>query len=138
MLGRLLEPILVAVDERAEEHAADDAEDRGVGADSERERDDDGGGQPLDAPERAQGEADVASERLDGVEPVGAPDAPHRVAGEREVAEFLQRRQAGGGGIVAALDPILDAERQMTADFLVQVVLVGRHGPTPSARPPGS
>ena len=52
--------IFVAIDERAEQHAADDAEDRGVGADAERERDDDGGGQALGAQQRAQGEPDVA------------------------------------------------------------------------------
>ena len=40
--------ILVAVDQRPQQHAADDAEDRGVGADAERERHDDGEGQPLD------------------------------------------------------------------------------------------
>ena len=34
--------IFVAIDERTEQHAADDAEDRGVGADAERERHDDG------------------------------------------------------------------------------------------------
>ena len=53
--------IFVAIDERAQEHAADDAEDRGVGADAERERDDDGGGEALGAQQRAQGEADVAA-----------------------------------------------------------------------------
>ena len=36
------EAIFVAVDERPKQHAAHDAEDRGVGADAERERHDDG------------------------------------------------------------------------------------------------
>ena len=40
------EAILVAIDERPQQHAADDAEDGGVGADAERQRDDDGGGEP--------------------------------------------------------------------------------------------
>ena len=53
--------IFVAIDERTEQHAADDAEDRGVGADAERERHHDGGGQALGTQERAQGEPDVPS-----------------------------------------------------------------------------
>ena len=57
------QPILVAIDERAQQHAADDAEDRGVGADAERERHHDGGGQPPGAPQRAQADAHVLRER---------------------------------------------------------------------------
>ena len=60
MPGRALadvdQAIFVAIDERPQQHAADDAEDRGVGADAERERHDDGGGQALGAQQRAQGE----------------------------------------------------------------------------------
>ena len=41
------EPVFVAIDERPQEDAADDAEDGGVGADAERQRDDDGDGQTL-------------------------------------------------------------------------------------------
>ena len=62
------------------------------------------------------------AEGLGRVEPAAAPDAPHRVARERDVAEFLQRRQASGFGILAALDPFLDAEGQMAADFVVEIV----------------
>ena len=49
--GRLTdvdEAVLVAVGERPQQHAADDAENGGVGADAERERQDDGEGQSLD------------------------------------------------------------------------------------------
>src|SRR5262249_24846973 len=42
-----------------EQHAADDAEDRGVDADAERQRDDDGEGEPFGAAKRTQGEAEV-------------------------------------------------------------------------------
>ena len=42
MPGRALtdvdQPLLVAVDQRPQQHAADDAEDRGVGADAQRQR----------------------------------------------------------------------------------------------------
>ena len=41
------EPIRLAVDQRPEQHAPDDAEDGGVGADAERQRQDDGEGQAL-------------------------------------------------------------------------------------------
>ena len=53
MPGRALpdvdQPVLVAVDERPQQHAADDAEDGGVGADAERQRQDDGEGEALGA-----------------------------------------------------------------------------------------
>ena len=72
--------ILVAVDERPQQHAADDAEDRGVGADAERERHHDGRGESLGAQQRAQRDAHVLRERGGRVEPAAAPDAPHRIA----------------------------------------------------------
>ena len=53
-LADVEQAIFVAIDERTKEHAADDAEDRGIGADAERERDHDGGGQSLRAQQRAQ------------------------------------------------------------------------------------
>ena len=59
------QPVFVAVDQRPQQHAADDAEDRGVGADAERQREDDGDGQPLDPGERPEGEAEVGNEAHD-------------------------------------------------------------------------
>ena len=56
------EAILVAIDERAEEDAADDAEDGGVGADAESERKDDGDGEAFGAGERAEGNFQIACE----------------------------------------------------------------------------
>ena len=53
------QPVLVAVDERPQQHAAHHAEDGGVGADAERQRDDDGEGQPLDPGQRPQGETRI-------------------------------------------------------------------------------
>ena len=46
-LADIDEAVLVAIDERAQEHAADQAEDGGVGADAEREREDYGDRQPF-------------------------------------------------------------------------------------------
>ena len=101
------EAIFVAIDQRTQQHAADDAEDGGVGADAERERHDDGGGQALGAQEGAQADSHVLPEGRGRVEPAAVPDAPHRVADRRDVAEFPQRRQPRGFGILAALDPFL-------------------------------
>ena len=119
--------IFAAIDERAEKHAAHDAEDRGVGADAERERHHDGGGQTLGAEERAQTDAHLRPERRDRVEPAAVPDPSHRFARVRDVAELPQRGQPGGRRIFAALDPLLHAEGQVAADFLVEVALVGPH-----------
>ena len=50
------QPIFVVVDERPQQHAADHAEDGGVGADAERQREDDGDGESLDPGQRPQRE----------------------------------------------------------------------------------
>ena len=47
--------VLVAVDERPQQHAPDDAEDRGIGADAKRQRHDDGEGQALDPGQGPEG-----------------------------------------------------------------------------------
>src|SRR5207244_7016302 len=86
-----------------------------------------GGGEPLRTQQRADGEPDVAAKSLGGVEPPVAPDAADRVARERDVAEFLQRRETRGSGILAAVDPLLDADREVAANLLVEIVDVGRH-----------
>src|SRR5262249_46937631 len=46
--------VFAAIDQGAQQHAAHDAEDRGVGADAEGQGDDDGGDQTLRAEQRAQ------------------------------------------------------------------------------------
>ena len=120
-------PILAAVDERPQQHAADHAEDCGVGADAERERDHDRGGQALGAQERSQADPHVLRKRVGHVEPAAVPHAPHFLAQVRHVAELPQRREAGGLRILAAVDPFLDVDRQVAADFVVEVVLVGSH-----------
>ncbi len=56
------EAILVAVDERPEEHAADDAEYGSVGADAEREGDHNRKGQAFDSGERTDGKTDICEE----------------------------------------------------------------------------
>ena len=56
------QPILVAVDERPQQHAADDAEDGGVGADAERQRQDDGDGRPLTREQGSQRKPEVGEQ----------------------------------------------------------------------------
>ena len=57
--------ILVAVDERPQQHAPDDAEDGGVGADAERQGQDDGERQALDPGQRPQRKPEIGEEAHD-------------------------------------------------------------------------
>ena len=61
-LANVDQTILVAIHKRPQQHAANDAEDRGVGADAEGEREDDGERQPLRARQGAEGELQVGEE----------------------------------------------------------------------------
>ncbi len=56
------EPVFVPVDERLQQHAPDDTEHGGVGADAERKGDDDRHRQALDPEERTKCETDVCDE----------------------------------------------------------------------------
>ena len=67
------------------------------------------------------------AERLGRVEPAAVPDAAHRIAHGGDVAELAQRREARRLRILAALDPLLDAEREVAADFVVEFAIVGTH-----------
>ena len=64
-LAQVDEPVAVAVRQRLEQHAAHDAEDRGVGADAEREREDDDGGERGAVAQRAQRVRDVGGDALE-------------------------------------------------------------------------
>ena len=57
-LADVNQAVLVAVDERPQQDAPDDAEDGGIGADAERQGDDDRDGQALDAGQRPQSESE--------------------------------------------------------------------------------
>jgi hypothetical protein len=59
-LTQVDEPLLVAVHQRLEEYAVDDAENGSVGANPQGERHDDGQRQPLDASQRPDGETDIS------------------------------------------------------------------------------
>ena len=49
------QPVFVAIHQRPQQNAADQREDRGVGADSERQREDHGDREALSSGERAEG-----------------------------------------------------------------------------------
>ena len=67
------QPVLIAVDERAQKHAADDAEDRRVGANPEREGHDDRDRQTFHAVQRSQSEAEISEQaHMKVVERAGA------------------------------------------------------------------
>ena len=66
--------------------------------------------------------------------PAAVPDAPHRFALVRDVAEFPQRGQTSGFGILTAIDPFLDADSEMAADFFVEVVVIRAHRLLPACR----
>src|SRR5262249_42701846 len=61
-LADVEQPVRVPIDERPQEHAPNDAEDRRVGADAEGESHDDGQSQPFGAGERSVGESQVGDE----------------------------------------------------------------------------
>ena len=85
-----------------------------------RERDHDRGGQSLRAHQRAQADAHVLHERLRHVVPAAVPHAAHLVAHLRHVAELLQRVGARLLRRFTAIDPLLDLEREMAADFVIE------------------
>ena len=86
----------------AEQDPLSDAEHRGVGPDAEPERDDREQREPRRLQQLADGEAQIRARSFertgDGLEPAGVPDAPHRIADGRDVAELPRaaRRAASG------------------------------------------
>ena len=70
--------IFIAVDERPQQHAADDAEDRGVGADPERQGDDHRDRHALDPGQRAQRKPEVGHQAAHDRAPAGAGHGPPR------------------------------------------------------------
>ena len=62
-LAEVDQAVLVAVDERPEQHAPDDAENGGVRADAEGQRENDGKGQAPGTDQRTKGELEVGHQR---------------------------------------------------------------------------
>src|SRR5262245_1685186 len=61
-LADVYQPVFVTVDERLQQHAADDAENGGIGADPEGEREDDSDEQPFGAEQRTDGQPQFVKE----------------------------------------------------------------------------
>jgi hypothetical protein len=106
--------------ERAQEHAVDDAENRRVGADADRQREDRHRGEAGMTAQRAQAVADVAREMLDGA---GAELVPRSLAHllypaepDHRLPPRFVRRHAGAAVLLGLL---LDVE----ADLVVEPVL---------------
>ena len=135
-LADVEQPIRIPIDERTQEHAPNDAEDRRIGADAERERHDHGDGQSPGAQKRTQADSYFLEEQQHGVGPAAVPDPMHRVANGRHGPEFLERGLPGGLWILATLDPFPNAQLQVAADFVLEVAVVGSHGYSATPRGP--
>ena len=73
------------------------------------------------------------------VEPAMAPDAAaSNRASAVTLPNSLSARQAGGFRILAALDPLLDADGEVAADFVVEIVDRQAACATPCSPAPGS
>ena len=93
-IGRLPhveQPVAVAVGQRLQQHAADHAENRGVGADAERQRDDDHRGERRAVTQGAQRVVQVGGQVFD---PRQSPPVVHRLGGLGEAAGRQQRLAA--------------------------------------------
>ena len=74
-------------------------------------------------------DADVLRQRLRQVEPAAVPHAAHRIAGRGNIAKLAEGGESGSLRALAALDPLLRLNRQVAADLVVQIAIVGSHGP---------
>ena len=110
--------------ERAERHAFEHREDGGVQADAEREHADHGEREGRVLRERADRVADVAHQVPQRLEPSRGPHAAGRFGRPRDVAELLQRRIVRVRSICAIRDLLLRGDRQVRADFFLEIVFV--------------
>ena len=135
-LGRLADvdqAVLVAVDQRPQQHAADDAEDRGVGADTQRQREDDGERQALGSGEGPKGELEVSQERHEPVVQPAARGPLLSVVDRTRMRDFDTGAEKKQARAVVGLRPCaLRRQRERPA------VSARGHGPAPgpqAARP---
>ena len=102
----------IAVRRRPQDHGADDAEDGGVGADAERQRDDGGDGESRRAPQQADGVDDVARKMSEGR------------SGERRWWRRDVARPIGATELARHLGPSLERRERLTHG--VAIVHAGR------------
>ena len=76
-LANVDQPIFIAIDQRSQQHASNNAEGGSVCANAERERHHDRRRQTFGPQKRAHSDSHVADESDDRVEPAAVPNAPH-------------------------------------------------------------
>ena len=119
-LAQVDETVTVAVRQRLEQHAAHDAEDRGVGADAEREGHDHDGCERGRMPQRAHGILDVSRQAL---QPRQAALVAHGFHGLGHAAGRKKCLTARVLGRHAAADELSRLHLQMRLHFRAQVVI---------------
>ena len=120
--GRRDDPELLGSGHRqgAQQQAVDDAEDRGVGADREGQRQDGDGGEARRASEGAHGVARIVPEIVETRFPAGGA---HVILDGCGASELDSRGARRGVAAQAGLHVPLDRRIEIGAEFLVQVVL---------------
>ncbi len=97
----------------AKHHRVDEREDGGIGADAERDRDDDDGGEDGRFANAAQGEAQILREMI---EPRGDPNSARVFHHPGNVAEFAHGGVAGFFGRHSAGDVVLGFDVDVILD----------------------
>ena len=117
-MAQVDQPIAVLVGQRLEQHGADDAEDRRVGPDAERQGQDGHRGEGGAVPERAQGEPGVGGEAL---EPRQSALIADRLGGLGETSRREQRLPARLGRSHAAPDVLGGLQVEMGLQLLAEI-----------------
>ena len=140
LLGDADQPVRVRVGKGAQQHAVDDREDRRVGADPERERDECRGGEAFVAPHGPQGESGICNERL---QPVRGPGFPDPLPDGADAAERALGGAARLVGRHPTLDVLLGLDLDVGADLRLEIGVAAAEPPhdvsssrgSPSTRP---
>ena len=119
-LPQVDQPIAVTVGQRLEQHAADDAEDRRVGADAERQRDHDHGGERGAVSQRAQGVPDVGGNAFDPWQSALRADC---FGGHGETSGRQQRLPARRVRMHATPDVLGGLHLEMRLQLLAEIVV---------------
>src|SRR5215469_8964180 len=115
------ELIGIWIGKRSQKHSVDDAEDGGVGADAQRERQNGDGGEARTLAEHAGGIAQV----LRGlVQEAPAARLAALLLERLEVTEFDSCAPRGLRAVHAGPDKIIGVERKMVTEFLVHVAFL--------------
>ena len=112
------QPFGMRIFEGPQQHGVDDAEDGGIEADADRQRQHGDGGESGRAPQDAECEQQVLPELVD---PGAAPDLAGLLLDQPDVAEFAQRGRPGVGWRHPALDVVLRLALQVLADVLFEI-----------------